>query len=89
MTPLAGPVHAAALVLAAAGIGKLLRPTGTSVALRVLHIPSPRTAAQLLGVVELAVAVAVLAGIGPAAAAGAAGVGGAAAVTALAIGLLG
>lgn len=69
MTPLAGPVHAAALVLLAAGGAKLLRPAGTSAALRTLGLPGSRAGARLLGGTEATVAVAVLAGAGAAAAA--------------------
>jgi Methylamine utilisation protein MauE len=69
MTPLAGPVHAAALVLAVAGFAKFARPAGTAAALRTLRLPGTRLAARALGAVEIALAIAVLAGTGAGAAA--------------------
>ena len=69
MTPLAGPVHAAALVLVAAGFAKFARPAGTATALRALRLPASRAAVRSLGLLEIAVGFAVLTGTGAAVAA--------------------
>jgi Methylamine utilisation protein MauE len=54
MSPFAGPLFAASLLLGAAGIGKVLRPDATRVALRSAGLPSDRWTARLLGAVEFA-----------------------------------
>jgi hypothetical protein len=69
MPPLVGPLHAAAAVLALAGLAKLARPSGTAAALRVLGLPGRRWTARALGAVEVAAAGWVLAGGGRAGAA--------------------
>lgn len=70
MSALSGPVHAVALVLLLAGVGKLARPAAAGAALRALRLPGTRAAVRALAVAEVVVAVAVLAGAGaPAAAA--------------------
>lgn len=56
MSPLAGILFAAALVLGVAGVAKVMSPDGTRVALRTVGLPSGRLVVQLLGVVELAIA---------------------------------
>lgn len=56
MSPFAGPLFAASLLLGAAGIGKALRPNATRVALRQAGLPSDPYSARLLGVVEFAAA---------------------------------
>jgi hypothetical protein len=71
MSTVAGPVHAAALVLAAAGLAKLLRPTGTVAALRTLGLPGSRVSARTLGAAEVLIGGAVLGGVGAAAVAAA------------------
>jgi hypothetical protein len=56
MSPFAGPLFAAALLLGIAGIGKALRPDATRVALRQAGLPADPWSARLLGVVEFAAA---------------------------------
>lgn len=72
MTSLAGPLHAAALVVLAAGAAKAARPTPAGTALRVLGLPGSRVAVRAIAAGEVAVAALVLAGAdggrGPAAA---------------------
>lgn len=58
---LLGPVWIAAVVLGAAGIGKLARPRAAQPSLRSLGLPSGIAAVRALGGAELAVALAVLA----------------------------
>ena len=69
MSPFAGPLFAAALLLLAAGAVKVASPAGTRVALQKAGLPSQAMAVRLLGIVEVAIAVAALA-IGGAVAAG-------------------
>lgn len=70
MTPLVGPVHAAALVLLLAGIGKGLRPAAAAAAMRTVGVPGSRVAVRAVAAGEILVAGTVLAGFGrPAAAA--------------------
>jgi hypothetical protein len=69
VSPTAGIVFAAALLIALAGVAKITRPAATQVALRTAGLPSSRPAAQLLGVVEVAIAVVALAVAGTAGAA--------------------
>ena len=56
MSPFAGPLFAAALLLGIAGLGKLTRPAATRVALRQAGLPSDAWSARLLGAVEFAAA---------------------------------
>lgn len=56
MSPLAGVLFSAALVLGVAGVAKVATPDGTRVALRTVGLPSDRWAARLLGVIELTIA---------------------------------
>jgi hypothetical protein len=56
MSPFAGPLFAASLLLGAAGIGKVLRPDAARVALRGAGLPSDPWSARLLGAVEFAAA---------------------------------
>lgn len=58
MSPVVGPLFAAALLLAVAGGAKVLRPAATQVALRTAGLPSARPVARLLGAVEVAMAAA-------------------------------
>ncbi len=53
-----GPAWIVAVVLGAAGVGKLLRPGAAVDALRVLYLPHSAPAVRLLGAVEAAVALA-------------------------------
>jgi len=70
MSPLAGPLHAAALVLVVAAVAKARRPAAAGAALGTLGLPGSRGVVRALAVAEGAVALAVLAGLGaPAAAA--------------------
>lgn len=68
MTPLAGPLHAAALVLVLAGVAKWIRPGTTAAALRTVGLPASRPAVRAVAAVELAVAATVLTGTAGAAA---------------------
>lgn len=52
---IAGPLAAAAALLAVAGVQKLRRPEATIDAVRALGLDAPPVSARLLGVVELAV----------------------------------
>jgi hypothetical protein len=56
MSPFAGPLFAASLLLGVAGIGKVLRPDATRVALRSAGLPNDPWSARLLGAVEFAAA---------------------------------
>jgi hypothetical protein len=56
MSPFAGPLFAASLLLGVAGLGKVLRPGATRVALRQAGLPSDPYSARLLGAVEFAAA---------------------------------
>ena len=56
MSPLAGVLFAAALVLGVAGVAKVATPDGTRVALRTAGLPSGRWVSRLLGLAELAIA---------------------------------
>lgn len=56
MSPLAGVLFAAALVLGVAGVAKVVSPDGTRVALRTAGLPSGRWVSRLLGTAELAIA---------------------------------
>lgn len=56
MSPFAGPLLAASLLLGAAGLGKLARPAATRVALRRADLPSDPWSVRLLGAVEAAAA---------------------------------
>ncbi|HWJ64137.1 MAG TPA: MauE/DoxX family redox-associated membrane protein [Acidimicrobiales bacterium] len=60
MSPLAGLVYAAALLLGAAGVGKALRPGATRIALRSAGLPATVVIARGLGIVEVLIAVAAL-----------------------------
>lgn len=60
-----GPYWVAAVVLAAAGIGKLCRPAAVIGALRALGLPSTPPAAMILGGAEVALALAAFAFGGP------------------------
>ena len=62
MTSLAGPLHAAALVVLTAGLAKVAKPTAAGTALRALGLPGSRLVVRSIAVVELAVAAVVLAG---------------------------
>jgi hypothetical protein len=61
MSPFAGPLFAAAALLAAAGVAKVATPAATRVALRSAGLPSSAPAARALGAIELAIAAAALA----------------------------
>ncbi|HRW38894.1 MAG TPA: hypothetical protein P5254_14425 [Aquihabitans sp.] len=65
MAALAGPLYAAAALLALAGVGKLTRPAATRVALRQAGLPSSAPAARALGAVEIAIGVAAIVVGGP------------------------
>ena len=65
MSPLAGLVFAAALLLGSAGVGKAARPGATRIALRSAGLPASELAARALGVAEVAIAVAALLVGGP------------------------
>ncbi|MCB0972112.1 MAG: hypothetical protein KDA97_11460 [Acidimicrobiales bacterium] len=56
MSPFAGPLFAASLLLGAAGIGKVASPAATRVALRKAALPSDPWSVRLLGTIELAAA---------------------------------
>ncbi len=55
MSPVAGPLFAAALLLAAAGLLKITSPDPTRVALRTAGLPNTALAARSLGAVEVAI----------------------------------
>lgn len=65
MSPFAGLVFAAALLLGAAGVGKVARPGATRIALRSAGLPATVLVARGLGAVEVFVAVTALAIGGP------------------------
>lgn len=65
MPALAGPLFAAAALLAIAGAGKVARPDATRVALRRGGVPSSTLVARGLGAVEVAIGVAAIALGGP------------------------
>jgi hypothetical protein len=65
MSPLAGLVYAAALLLGAAGVGKVARPGATRIALRSAGLPASAPAARALGAAEVLIALAALAVGGP------------------------
>lgn len=56
MSPLAGPLFAAAALLAVAGGAKLVAPGPTRVSLRAAGLPSTAIAARALGVAEVGIA---------------------------------
>jgi hypothetical protein len=56
MSPLAGPLFAAALVVGAAGVAKATRPDAARVALRNAGLPGRAWLVRLIGIGELAVA---------------------------------
>jgi hypothetical protein len=60
MSPFAGPLFAASLLLGAAGVGKVLRPDATRVALRSAGLPNDPWSARLLGAIEFAAALGAL-----------------------------
>ena len=55
MSPLAGLLFSAAIVLGVAGVAKVVTPDGTRVALRTVGLPSSRWVVRLLGLVELSI----------------------------------
>ena len=61
MSPVAGPLFAAALVLGVAGMIKLTTPAPTRVALRTAGLPGTVLAARALGMIEVAIALYTLA----------------------------
>ena len=61
MSPVAGPLFAAALLLGSAGLLKITAPNPTRVALRTAGLPNTALAARLLGAVEVAIALFTLA----------------------------
>lgn len=65
MAALAGPLFAAAALLAIAGVGKLTRPAATRVALRQAGLPSSALVARGLGAAEIAIGVAAIVVGGP------------------------
>jgi hypothetical protein len=65
MSPLAGPLYAAAALLAVAGAGKVARPDATRVALRQANLPNRRWMAQALGATEVAIGLGTIAIGGP------------------------
>jgi hypothetical protein len=69
MSSLAGPLHAAAVVLVLAGWSKLARPATARAALRAVGLPSGRPAVGVLAAIEVVIAGTVLLGTGRAAAA--------------------
>jgi hypothetical protein len=71
MTPLTGPLHAAAVVLLLAGLAKALRPAAAGIALRTVGLTGGRALVRALATVEIAVGAAVLSGTRPSLAAGA------------------
>jgi hypothetical protein len=62
VSALVGPLHAAAAVVAVAGVAKLLRPAAAAAALRTVGLPGTRAAVRVVAAGELAVAASVLAG---------------------------
>lgn len=62
MTVLAGPLHAAAVVVAVAAVAKLRRPAPAGVAMRTLGLPGSRWFVRAVAVGEAAVAAAAFAG---------------------------
>ncbi len=56
MSPVAGPLFAAALVLGAAGVAKSIRPDAARVALRSAGLPGHRWFVRLIGAGEIAIA---------------------------------
>jgi hypothetical protein len=60
MSPFAGPLFAAAALIALAGIAKVARPDPARVALRTTGLPSTAIAVRALGVTEVAIAAVVL-----------------------------
>ena len=56
MSPFAGPLFAAAIVLGVAGILKATRPDPTRIALRSAGLPGTAVVARSLGIVEVAIA---------------------------------
>lgn len=60
MSPLAGLVYAAALLLGVAGIGKVTSPGSTRIALRSAGLPATPLVARGLGAVEVLIALAAL-----------------------------
>jgi hypothetical protein len=65
MSPLAGLVYAAALLLVAAGVGKATKPGATRIALRSAGLPASELVARSLGIAEIVIAVAALVVGGP------------------------
>jgi len=65
MSPLAGLVYAAALLLGAAGAGKATEPGATRIALRSAGLPASELAARSLGVADVLIAAAALVAGGP------------------------
>lgn len=65
MSPFAGPLFAAALLLLVAGVAKVATPAATRVALRTAGLPSTPLVARALGAVECAIALSALALGGP------------------------
>lgn len=65
MSPLAGLVYSAALLLGAAGVGKAASPGATRIALRSAGLPATQLAARSLGVAEVLIALAALVVGGP------------------------
>lgn len=65
MGALAGPLFAAAALLALAGVGKVARPAATRVALRQAELPSSALAARALGAIEIVIGLAALVLGGP------------------------
>jgi hypothetical protein len=65
MSPLAGLVFAAAILLGVAGVGKVTSPGATRIALRSAGLPATAVAARGLGAVEVLVAIAALVVGGP------------------------
>jgi hypothetical protein len=63
MTSLVGPLHAAALVVLAAGAAKAARPAATATAMRLIDLPGSRAAVRAVAAGEVAVAVLVLGGV--------------------------
>jgi hypothetical protein len=65
LSPIAAPYLAAALVLGAAGVAKLIRPADTATALRAAGFPVGAVLVRIGAIAEVAVAVAALADPGP------------------------
>ncbi|HEY4376563.1 MAG TPA: MauE/DoxX family redox-associated membrane protein, partial [Acidimicrobiales bacterium] len=61
MSPFAGPLFAAALLLAGSGVLKVARPTSAAHALRAAGLPGSGTAGRVLGAAEVVLALAALA----------------------------